>query len=642
MSKFDLMLGWFQKNLDIVFFLYGMAFVIMGIVILGQLRKESRFKIINIVWALAAFGLSHGINELLDMWAIIKGRSPVFDIVRWLVLVISFVFIFEFGKNFYFQTRNKNNSNSKSKRIFSSVWVCPVLLAIVSVIAFSSSDFWKIGGIWARYLLGFPGAILAAIGFLSYYSEELKIPVGLKKYFKLAGLVFLVYGVLGGLVVPKAGFFPANWLNNDSFLALVHVPVQVFRCLCAIIISWAVVMGLKIFNWETAVELRNFLEQRGKITEGIQEGIMLIDKKFNIVWANKTLIERHGEILGQKCYLVTHKRDTPCEAPHDICPLYEAAENKKAVSVVHTHYDQNNNPRSFEVSAYPLLDDKGQVNEFVHISRDVTERQQKEEELKKAYIELERLQVELLESAKLAAVGILASGVAHEIRNPLAIILQAVNFLEDKLKPCPQNISDILMLMKNNVERSNTIINGIFDFSRKTDVAKQNEKIESIIDSSLDLVEYKFKLGNIEISKQIQPDLPFVLVNRQKIEQVLVNVLLNAFEAMPGGGRIFIRVYLKELNEIKDSVGRRRKDQFALGDQALILEIEDTGMGISKGDVEKLFTPFFTTKGPNKGVGLGLSVARNIMLNHKGSIEITSQEGVFTKVILTFKVQEKG
>ena len=89
-------------------------------------------------------------------------------------------------------------------------------------------------------------------------------------------------------------------------------------------------------------------------------------------------------------------------------------------------------------------------------------------------------------------------------------------------------------------------------------------------------------------------------------------------------------------------MGRRRKDQFALGDQALILEIEDTGMGISKGDVEKLFTPFFTTKGPNKGVGLGLSVARNIMLNHKGSIEITSQEGVFTKVILTFKVQEKG
>lgn len=633
-SMFDLISEWFKANLDVVFFFYGLAFLFMGVIIFGQLRSESRFRIVDIMWALAVFGITHGINELLDMWAIIKGTGPLLNIFRWFILVISFVFLFEFGRAFFNLTRKDQKRNP----VLKGIWICPVILVIIAIIAFTSNDLWKVGGIWARYLLGFPGAILTGLGFLSYYSRELKIPVQLKKYFKIAGVVFLVYGALGGLIVPKADFFPANFLNNDSFMAFIHIPVQVFRCLCAMIIAWAVVMSLNIFNWETFEELRNFLDQRGKVTEGIQEGIMLLDKKFNVIWANKILVERHGDIIGDKCYRVTHKRETPCEPPHDVCPLLEAAEGKKVVSVVHTHFDQDNNPRYFEVSAYPLLDKKGQVNEFVHISRDVTERQQKAEELKMAYVELQRLQEELLESAKLAAVGVLASGVAHEIRNPLAIILQGVNFLEDKLKPCPQNIADMLNLIKNNVARSNSIIEGIFEFSRKTELTKQNENIVSIIESSLNLVEHKFKLSSIEIIKQVQDNLPEIMVNRQKIEQVLVNIFLNSIEAMPTGGKIFVRVYLKELNEIKDVVGRRRSDLFSLGEQAMILEIEDTGIGIPRQNTEKLFTPFFTTKGPDRGVGLGLSVARNIMLNHKGTIEITSQEGKFTKVMLTFRI----
>ncbi|MDD5466090.1 MAG: ATP-binding protein [Candidatus Omnitrophica bacterium] len=633
----DSMLQWFQLNLDIVFFVYGLAFLIMGITVLIQLRGESRFKIVDIIWALAGFGITHGVNELLDMWVIIKGRHPAVDILRWFILVISYIFLFEFGRRFFYL----NSRQKKHNRVLNSIWVWPALVIIISVLSFGSSDIWKIGGIWARYLLGFPGAILAGLGFLSYYKKELQAPLKLKKYFQAAGVVFLVYGFLSGLVVPKADFFPANWLNNDSFLSLMHIPVQVLRCLCAIISAWAVIGALNIFNWETSEGLQNFLEQREKITEGIEEGIMLVDKEFNILWANKALMRRHGEILGDKCYRVVHRRESPCEAPLDACPVAEALKEKKVVSLIHTHLDNNNHPRFFEVSVYPLVDEKNQINEFVHISRDVTERQQKAEELKRAYVELHKVQTELMDSEKLAAVGVLASGVAHEIRNPLAVILQGVNFLEGKLKPCPRNISDTLNMIKDNVKRSDNIIDGIFSFSRKTELSKQNESIESILESSLVLVEHKIKLGNIEISRQFQADLPKIFVDRQKIEQALVNILLNAIEAMPGGGKIFIRVYSKKLDEIKNGVGKRKSDMFALGEEALIVEIEDTGTGISKENTDKLFLPFFTTKGPNKGLGLGLSVTRNIMLMHRGVIDIVSQEGKFTKAVLSFKIGEE-
>lgn len=620
----DSILQWFRLNLDAVFFFYGLAFLIMGITVLAQLRGESRFRIVDVVWLLAVFGITHGSSRLLDMWALAKGRYLLLDILHWFILVISYIFLFEFGRRFFYLTGRQKKHN----RVLNSVWIWPVLLLAISVLSFVSTNIWETGGIWAGYLLGSPGAILAGLGFLSYYKKELQAPLRLKKYFQAAGAVFLVYGFLNGLVVPRAG--------------LLYIPVEVLRCLCAILSAWAVTGALNIFNWETSEGLRNFLEQREKITEGIQESIMLVDKEFNILWANKALMRRHGEILGDKCYRVNHKRESPCEAPHDPCPIAEALKEKKVVSLIHTHFDDNNRPRFFEVSAYPLMDEKGQVNEFVHISRDVTERQQKAEELKRAYLELQRLQAELVESAKLAAVGVLASGVAHEIRNPLAVILQGVNFLENRLKSCPQDISDILNMIKDNVKRSDHIIDGVFTFSRKTELSKQNESIESILESSLVLVGYKIKLGNVEIIKQFEGDLPKIFVDRQKIEQALVNILLNAIEAMPEGGKIFIRVYSKKLDEIKNGVGKRKDDMFVLGERALIVEIEDTGVGISKENTSKLFLPFFTTKGPNKGVGLGLSVTRNIMLMHKGIVEITSQEGKFTKVVLTFKIGEAG
>ncbi|MEW6601673.1 MAG: PAS domain S-box protein [Nitrospirota bacterium] len=262
----------FYQNLDIVFFIYGFAFVVMGITLLVQPKKMSEFEIANILWLLAAFGITHGVNEFLDMWAIIKGRNATLDLIRWFILVISYIALFEFGRRL-FRLKIPESSHMR-KRIAKPLqwWLLPAALVFICIAGLSSSDFWKVGSIWTRYLLGLPGGILIGLGLHSYYFTEEPIlkPLKVKKYFVIASISFMVYGVLGGIVVPKGDFFPANVLNVETFLTSFKIPVQAFRAVCASIAAWALAGMLKIFNWEIRSKLQeaqDILKQQLKESE---------------------------------------------------------------------------------------------------------------------------------------------------------------------------------------------------------------------------------------------------------------------------------------------------------------------------------------------------------------------------------------
>lgn len=251
----DIICQWCRGNLDIIFFIYGLAFVTMGIGILIQPKKGSEFGLAHILWLLAAFGITHGANEFLDMWAIIKGENPILGVVRWLTLIISYFFLFEFGRRIF---RMAVSTKAKSKTAFYLAWCLSLGIGLfILICALISIDFWKTGTMLARYLLGFPGGLLTGLGFFMYYryQKEKLAHVGARKYFLSAGLSFLIYAILGGLVVPKGNFFPANWLNTDSFCSVVKIPVQVFRAICALVAAWAVGGVLSIFNWETITRL---------------------------------------------------------------------------------------------------------------------------------------------------------------------------------------------------------------------------------------------------------------------------------------------------------------------------------------------------------------------------------------------------
>ena len=246
-------------------------------------------------------------------------------------------------------------------------------------------------------------------------------------------------------------------------------------------------------------------------------------------------------------------------------------------------------------------------------------------ELKMAYDELKEMQDKLIQSEKLKAIGQLASGVAHEMRNPIGIIMQGVAYLEQIVSTEAKEPRETLSIIKESAQRADNIVISLLDFSRATKLELDLEYIGAILESSLNLV--KTELKNIEVVKEIRRDLPKVLVDKNKLTQVFINVFLNAIHAMPEAGKLTIRCFLKQLETREDAV---------------VVEIEDTGTGISEENLKKIFDPFFTTKGPGKGTGLGLSISRNIIIMHKGLIEVKSQVGKGTRIIITLMIPKGG
>jgi len=284
-----------------------------------------------------------------------------------------------------------------------------------------------------------------------------------------------------------------------------------------------------------------------------------------------------------------------------------------------------------------LIPDKNH-NLFLSVYQDITKHKQAEGALQKAYTKLKEMQAQLIQIEKMEAIGRLASGVAHEVKNPLGIILQGVNYLERKVSPEEKDTFEIVQMIKSNIKRANNIVSALLEFSRAGELSFKAEDINSVLESSLGLVRHRINPPEIEIVKELASDLPRVLIDNNKIEQVFINALLNAVEAMPKGGKLFIRSYMIKSNNLRRGAVRGDGDRFKLMEKAVVVQIEDTGSGISKDNLEKIFDPFFTTKGPKGGVGLGLAIIKNIIDMHKGVIDIESKTGKGTKVSVILKV----
>ena len=261
-------------------------------------------------------------------------------------------------------------------------------------------------------------------------------------------------------------------------------------------------------------------------------------------------------------------------------------------------------------------------------------------ELKMAYDELKEMQDKLIQSEKLKAIGQLASGVAHEMRNPLGIIMQGIAYLEQTISPEAKEPRETLSIVKESAQRADKIVISLLDFSRATKLELHPEDIGSILENSLNLV--KTELKNIEVIRENQKDLPKVLVDKNKLTQVFINLFINAIHAMPESGKLTIRSFIKQLEETNSlSAGEKLGGFFDTGEKAVVVEVEDTGMGISEENLERIFEPFFTTKGPGKGTGLGLSVSRNIIIMHKGLMEVKSQVKKGTKIIIALRISNE-
>ncbi len=306
-------------------------------------------------------------------------------------------------------------------------------------------------------------------------------------------------------------------------------------------------------------------------------------------------------------------------------------------------YNKDRHKLNISLRAYSIKDEKGKIIGLAGMHTDITEHKKAEGNLQKAYTKLKETQSQLIHAEKMEAVGRMASGVAHEVKNPLGIILQGINYFEDKLPSTQKDNQEMLQMMKNSIKRADSIVRALLDFSRMEELRIKPEDINSILESSMLLMQHKIMLENIEVIKDFGKDLPKVLADKGKIEQVFVNIFSNAIHAMPKGGKLFIRTYRKQLKEIRFRVGRRKTDgdYFVPKEFAVIAEIEDTGVGIPEDVSRKIFDPFFTTKKTNEGTGLGLSIVNKIMDVHRGFVDVKSKTGKGTIVIIALKISRR-
>ncbi|MEQ8169472.1 MAG: ATP-binding protein [Candidatus Eremiobacterota bacterium] len=255
-----------------------------------------------------------------------------------------------------------------------------------------------------------------------------------------------------------------------------------------------------------------------------------------------------------------------------------------------------------------LMELKDKEEKLRDFSRDLKQLvEQKTQELKEA-------QEQLLKQEKLAILGQLAGGVGHELRNPLGVISNAVYFLQNTLSG--EITMTYLDIISSEVKRSEKIVSSLLDMSRVKALEKEEFGISMLID---DVVKREKKPDNIEIIKNIEDNLPYIFIDYRQISQVLHNIILNSYQAMPEGGRVLLEAYLRD-NRIRISV-------------------KDTGCGIKKEYMDKIFEPLFTTKA--RGIGLGLAVCRNLMEINGGTVMAESQEGKGSIFTLIFPVKEK-
>ncbi|MBN1872415.1 MAG: PAS domain S-box protein [Candidatus Omnitrophica bacterium] len=291
-----------------------------------------------------------------------------------------------------------------------------------------------------------------------------------------------------------------------------------------------------------------------------------------------------------------------------------------------------------ELRTYLVRDKEGNPARMWAFIRDITERKKAEASLREAYERLRRTQEELIQAEKMNAIGQLASGVAHEVKNPLGVVLQGINFLESRKKNAGgKELKRIISAIKENIIRADNIIRALVDFSRATELQIGLHDMRDILGNALHLIQHKLKAEDIRVVKDFEEDLPMVRVDRMKMEQVFVNLFLNAVQAMAGGGVLTLNTYSTKIKVGRNRVGRRKSDFFAIGEKVVIVEVIDNGSGIKKEYLGRIFDPFFTTKEPGSGTGLGLSVTSNIVDMHRGLIEVDSEEGKGTKVRITLK-----
>jgi signal transduction histidine kinase len=369
------------------------------------------------------------------------------------------------------------------------------------------------------------------------------------------------------------------------------------------------------------------------------DGLSIQDRNMRIVYQNKFMIDNFGSHIGDYCYNIYEKRSLVCEG----CPIIESYQTGKVTKALRVGITKEGLSFRFENIASVLRNEQGEIVAGIELCRIVEERERAFDELKETMEKLKKTQNQLIRSEKLAGIGQLAAGVAHEINNPTSFIMSNMstmrnyiseffNYIDSMEKlvttsghgsPEAMKIQEEIRHIINSqdycylkddlpgvieeslsgLHRIKTIVTNLLSF------ASSSESERSIVDLNMEIKSALLLLEN-EISRKGHVvknlgNLPKTVANSHQLRQMFVNLILNAIQAIEADGIITITT------EVKNNYIR--------------IEISDNGVGIPPDDIKNIFNPFFTTREIGSGVGLGLSIAYRIIESHNGNIDVQSE-----------------
>lgn len=380
-------------------------------------------------------------------------------------------------------------------------------------------------------------------------------------------------------------------------------------------------MYAELINSQTEIERKNkeLLEAKeftDEIIRSMVDALIVVDAQGNIKMVNQATLDLLGykeeEILGKPVGILFEEKISNSYFKklikegfaRDLEVYFRTKTGKKVPMTLSGSTMRNSEGRIS--GAVGVAKDLREVKRLLAEAATAEAERKKAAELEKAYKELQQLQDQLIQTEKMASLGKLAAGVAHELNNPLTGILTFAHLL---LKKTPEDdpLREDLEVIVTEATRCKRIVQGLLDFARQREPEKSPTDINKVIEDSLSLVENQASFQNIEIIKELKPDLPKIMVDVNQIQQVFMNIILNAAEAMPQGG--YLTISTQVVNGFIE------------------IKFIDTGCGIPQENIGRLFDPFFTTKEAGKGTGLGLAVSHGIVTKHQGRIEVESQVG---------------
>ncbi len=378
---------------------------------------------------------------------------------------------------------------------------------------------------------------------------------------------------------------------------------------------------------ECNVELnftRNFV---AALWNSVADRILLLDEDYTIIDINPSMLSvlgaKRSDVIGKHCYQVMHQSLSPCNTAKRPCPLQETLKTGLSAQAIHEHHDPNKGVTYYEVVTYPFPHREGEKMMVIEIFRDITS--EFKEQVDATTKRIKKNLARLVHEDKMIALGKLVASSVHEINNPISGIHALSKLMYSKLEEGKtlseeeiEEFRNYLALISKESARCGDIVSNLLSFSRQQKMEARRVNINEIIRAVLTLCKHRMSLQKIELEEDLSPDLPEVIGDYNHIQQCFINVIFNAIEAMPEGGRLTVRTFYE----------RKRKK--------VRIDICDTGCGIPEENISRIFEPFFSTKSDDKGVGLGLSVVYGIMREHRGSIFVDSKVGEGTCFIIRF------